>query len=311
MWVSLIEERTVIRASSPPPSVSFAAAGADHRAPSRYARDIMTTRLLRRPLGATGLDVAPLGLAGSYGIDADATERAFHELGINYFFVSRRMPGLLEGVRRLVASGHRDEIVIATGANAPFGWSVTRAFDKAAKELGVDTIDVFHLFWVQAHWYVTGKTWPAMRSLQESGKVKKLAISCHDRPMARALVDELCLDVMMIRYNAAHRGAETDIFATLGPRRCGVVAYTATRWGRLLKPAGDLGPMSPEECYRFALGNPSVDVVLCGARSYEELAQNVEGVLGGPLVAERLDEIKRFGDAVRATASGRFGFSGA
>ncbi len=132
--------------------------------------------LPERQLGATGLSVSALGLAGSYGIDADATERAFHELGIRYFFVTTRMKGLVEGVKRLVRAGHRDDIVIAAGASIPTGGSVHREWKKNAKALGVDRIDVFHLFWVQAHWYVTGKTWPAMQRLKEEGKASALAI---------------------------------------------------------------------------------------------------------------------------------------
>jgi len=40
------------------------------------------------PLGKTALRVHPVGLAGNYGIDSKSIERAFHELGINYFFVT-------------------------------------------------------------------------------------------------------------------------------------------------------------------------------------------------------------------------------
>jgi aryl-alcohol dehydrogenase-like predicted oxidoreductase len=294
----------------------------------------MSSPLPRRPLGSTGLRVSPLGLAGSYGIEASAVERAFHDFGINYFFVSPRMSGLCEGLRRLIRKGHRDELVIAGGAGIPLGFTVKSAWDKLARELGVDCIDVFHLFWVQAHWYVTGKTWPAFVRLKEEGKARALAISCHDRPMARTLVDELSLDVLMIRYNAAHRGAESEIFATLPTRdaavassgapdpravngasaevrrRTGIVSYTATRWGRLLKPAGELAAMTGPECYRFALGHPSVDVVLCGASTLGELRENVEGVRSGPIPEERMEQIRRFGDAVRATARGRIGFMG-
>lgn len=87
----------------------------------------MTLMLPQRPLGQTGIPVAPLGLAGSFGIDADAVERAFHEHGVNYFFVSPRMKGLAEGIRRLVKAGHRDRIVIAAGASIPLGFRVTAA----------------------------------------------------------------------------------------------------------------------------------------------------------------------------------------
>lgn len=267
--------------------------------------------LPRRHLGATGIEVAQLGLSGSFGIDEHAVERAFIELGIDYFFVTPRMGRMVRGLSRLVSAGHRDRIVLGSGATVPFGWSVRRAWEKTARALGVDRIDVFHLFWVQAHWYVTGKTWKEMQKLKEEGLVRALAISCHDRPMARALVDELGLDVVMIRYNAAHRGAEKEIFATLDPdSRPGIVTYTATRWGKLLSPAGELGPMTAPECYRFALGHPSVDLVLCGPRSWDELVADADGVRQGALSAERLEQVKQFGDAVRATATGKIGFRG-
>jgi aryl-alcohol dehydrogenase-like predicted oxidoreductase len=264
--------------------------------------------LSHRPLGRTGLQVSPLGLAGNFGIDADAVERAFHELGVNYFFASTRAKGLVKGLRRLIEAGHRDRLVIAGGASVPMGFSVDWEWRRLAKALGTDHLDVFHLFWVQAHWYVTGETWPAFVKLKEAGKVRALAVSCHDRPMARSLVDELKLDALMIRYNAAHRGAEREIFDTLPAERPGIVAYTATRWGRLLQKQGELGPMTAAECYRFALGHPAVDVALCGARTFAELHDDAAGVLAGPLDGERLDQVRAFGDAVRASATGRVGF---
>ncbi len=267
--------------------------------------------LEKKKLGRSGIPVSRLGLAGGFGIDADGVERAFHELGVNYFFVTPRFKPLIEGLRRLIKAGHRKDIVLAMGAKYPTGWSVPREFESAAKAIGTDTIDVFHLFWVQAHWYVTGNTWPAMVKLKEEGKVRALAISIHDRPMACQLASELSLDALMIRYNAAHRGAEKEIFATLPDPRPGVIAYTATRWGRLLKPAKGLAAMSPPECYRFAIGHSAVDTVLCGAGSYEELEANAKGVMQGPLELPRLAEVKQFGDAVRATATGSLGFLGA
>ncbi len=264
------------------------------------------SRVDRRILGRSGLQVSRIALAGSFGISADDTVRGFEELGVSTFFVTSRSSGQLEGIRRLCAAGHRDALTLIAVASIPMGFSVKRELASISKLLGVDAVDLFLLGWVQYHWYVTGKTWPAMRALKEEGRVRALGISCHDRPLARALIDELELDAVMLRYNAAHRGAEREVFATLPEdRRPGVIAYTATRWGGLLKPQGELGPMSPGECYRFALGHPAVDTVLSGARTFEELASNVEAVAQGPLPAPRLDEVKQFGDAVRAKMSSR------
>jgi aryl-alcohol dehydrogenase-like predicted oxidoreductase len=252
--------------------------------------------------------VAPLGLAGSYGITTPDVERAFHELGLNYFFYTGRDAGLRQALRNLIAQGHREKLVIAGGANVPTGFGVRSAFDKECKSLGTDYLDVFQVFWVQAHWYVTGQTWTAMRKLKETGRAKMLGVSIHDRPMARSLVDELSLDMLMIRYNAAHRGAEKEIFATLPDKRPAIVAYTATRWGKLLERAGTHAAMTPDECYRFAISHDKVDVVLCGPRNYAELEQDARGVAEGPLDAARLAEIRAFGDEVRRTVSSRVVF---
>jgi len=275
-------------------------------------------RLQRRPLGRTGLEVTPLGVAakavraaGPKGLELEAgeVERAFHEHGINVFFLVKSMKGMAEGVRRLVKAGHRDELVIVSVANLPFGWSVPRAWEKQARALGVETIDVFLLGWVQGRWYLTGRTWPAMLRLKEEGKVRAVGYSAHKRRLATALAREFEPDVLMIRYNAAHRGAETDIFDELGDDRPGILSYTATRWGMLLQPVPKAGfekGMTGAECYRFVLGHPAVDLALCAARSGEELAEDVAGVLEGPLDAARLEEVRRFGDAVHANARGGY-----
>jgi aryl-alcohol dehydrogenase-like predicted oxidoreductase len=274
--------------------------------------------LPRRPLGRTGLKVTPLGLAaggvraaGPKGLklEANEVERAFHEHGINTFFVVASFKEVAEGVRRLVRAGHRDELVIVSMAGLPFGWSVRRAWEKHARALGVETIDVFLLGWIQGRWYLTGRTWPAMQRLKDEGKVRAIGYSTHKRRLATSLAREFEPDVLMIRYNAAHRGAETDIFDELGDDRPGIVSYTATRWGMLLQPVPQAGfekGMTGPECYRFVLGHPAVDLALCAARSGAELDENVAGVREGPLTAERLEEVRRFGDAVHANARGGF-----
>jgi aryl-alcohol dehydrogenase-like predicted oxidoreductase len=263
-----------------------------------------------RTLGRTGLEVSPLGLSGAYGIGPDDLVRAFHELGICYFLSG---PSVAEGIRRLVAAGQRDRIVVAAGVMMPTAKAVREAWAAEAQALRVEVIDVFHLFYVQTRFAVRRSVWSAMRKLKEEGRVRALAISCHDRRLARRLVDELELDVLMIRYNAAHRGAEQQIFDTLpalGAERPGIVAYTATRWGKLLEPAGSHAPLTAPECYRFALAHPSVDVVLTAPRSYAELRENAEGVRAGPLAPARAAEARALGDAVRRRLIGRIGFWG-
>jgi len=110
----------------------------------------------------------------------------------------------------------------------------------------------------------------------------------------------------MIRYNAAHRGAEQDIFPHLAAHQPGVISYTATRWRFLLRrpkgwPGGGRVPTAGE-CYRFVLSNPHVDVCLTAPSNAEQLEANLAAVRAGPLSDDDLAYLRDFGDAVHRTA---------
>jgi aryl-alcohol dehydrogenase-like predicted oxidoreductase len=66
-----------------------------------------------------------------------------------------------------------------------------------------------------------------LQAVRESGLVRAVSISTHDRKLAVELATEGVLDAMMIRYNAAHRGAETEIFPHLPESNPAVVSFTA------------------------------------------------------------------------------------
>jgi aryl-alcohol dehydrogenase-like predicted oxidoreductase len=106
--------------------------------------------------------------------------------------------------------------------------------------------------------------------------------------------------MLMIRYNAAHPGAEREIFPHLEKRKPSIVAYTATRWRKLLKaPKGWTGKVpTPGDCYRFCLSSPHVDVVLCGPENLRQLDENMAALEKGPLSAEEDQWMREFGKAV-------------
>jgi aryl-alcohol dehydrogenase-like predicted oxidoreductase len=265
---------------------------------------IPDTPFARATLGRTGLRVARLGLSLNFGISARDVEEAI-EHGMNYVLWYSRLPGEITDAVRRVLQRHRDRVVLASGANFALPFLARRAARSIRKTLGIDQVDVFHLFWVRGEYAVAPRMLDVLDALKQEGAIRFSAVSTHDRERAGRLAREGRLDVLMIRYNAAHRGAERDVFPHLAPHDPAVVAYTATRWGKLLQaPAGwdaaRVPPPTAPECYRFVLGNPHVSLVLCGTRSRAELAQNLGALSDGPLAPERHAALSTFGDAVRA-----------
>ena len=138
--------------------------------------------------------------------------------------------------------------------------------------------------------------------LRERGLVRNIGISSHNRSLFPNLMEDGIFDVFHIRYNAANRGAESDVFPKFPPRnKPGIVAFTATRWGQLLKeskmPPGE-PPLSASDCYRYVLTNPHVDLCLTGARNHEMLKENLKTLELGPLSEEEMERIRRIGDYV-------------
>jgi aryl-alcohol dehydrogenase-like predicted oxidoreductase len=205
-------------------------------------------------------------------------------------------PAVRDALRR-----DRERMVVATGpVIGHFRFTIRRAAEKALRALGTDYLDVFHLFWAGVLSAIDERTLDELRLLKEEGKIRAIGISIHDRQRAARLVADSPIDLFMLRYNAAHPGAETEVFPHLARRSPAVVAYTATSWRKLLRsPKGWSGPpMTAGECYRFCLGNPSVDVVLTAPASRAELESSLAEVAKGPLEAPRLAQVREFGRAV-------------
>jgi aryl-alcohol dehydrogenase-like predicted oxidoreductase len=264
---------------------------------------------LYRDVSAIERRVFRLGLATNYGVEGADLEWAL-EQGVNYLFWTpnaRKVTSSLKAALRR----DRESLILATGPTTGyFGGSIKRACDRLLKALGTDYIDIFQIFWLGRTSLWTSSTIDALVSLRESGKVRAIGVSIHDRKRAGKLAEDSPLDVLMVRYNAAHTGAEQDIFPYLGERKPAIVTYTATRWRGLLKrPKGWGGQvMTAADCYRFCLFNPHVDVVLTGPKNRQQLQENIETLRKkGPLYREENNWIREYGKIVHDSSS-RFTF---
>lgn len=247
-----------------------------------------------------GKRVLRLGLAASFGIDETAVERALGERGMGYVFWTPRMGRATPALRRALA-GDRERYVVATGpTTAWWGGNLRHFVHRALDVLGTDHLDVLQMHWLGVTSAWRGSTVDEMLALREEGLVRGLGVSIHNRRRAGRLAADSPLDLLMVRYNAAHPGAEEDIFPHLPATGRHVVAYTATRWRRLLRrPRGWQGGVpTAGHCYRFCLSHPKVDVVLTGPRDGQQLEENLRALDDGPLSDDEMRWMREFGRVV-------------
>ncbi len=262
----------------------------------------MSNSFQLRPLGNTGINVTPLGLSASYYPGKKAIYAAVDE-GINLFFAFGIDRQMTRTMRDFMPS-RRDEFVLVTGAyNYIFrAQDIRKAFEKRLRQFNTDYVDVFLFMGVMKREQFTQKVREDLLALKKEGKVRAVGLSSHNRVFLGELGASGAVDTLMLRYNAAHRGAEKDIFPHLRFHNPGVISYTATRWRYLLRrpkgwPENGRVPTAGE-CYRFVLSNPNVHVVLTAPRNERELRENIAAVQQGPLVEDDMKFMREFGDAV-------------
>ncbi len=257
-----------------------------------------------RTLGKTGLSVSAIALGSSYGVGGRDIERAFDH-GVNAFlYGSLRRPGFARGVRALAK--HREKTVIAIQTYSRVGFLMKPFVWTALRSLGTDYVDVLGLAWWND--VPSRRIWDAALALKEAGLVRHIMVSCHHRPSFESFMRHEECDAWMVRYNAGHPGAEREVFPLLGDdvgARPGVFAFTATRWGSLLKGAPNEKSPTATDCYRFALSAPQIDAVITGPKDAHELDDAIAAMRLGPMSEEELAWMKRVGAHARTMGANR------
>jgi aryl-alcohol dehydrogenase-like predicted oxidoreductase len=255
-----------------------------------------------RTLGRTGVTVGPLGISASYGVPAAAVERAV-EAGMTYvYWGSMRTAAFAEALRRLAP--RRDRFMLVVQSYSRIGPVLAWSVERALRRIGYEHADVLLLgYWNNG---MRRRVLDAARILQRRGLVNFVAVSCHNRATASALAASGDYDIVHLRYNAAHPGAERDVFARLpDENRPGIVSFTGTSWGQLMNPKyTPVRERTPTagDCYRFVLSHPDVDVCATGPSSADHVEQAIAARELGPMPEEELAWMRRVGVEVRRRA---------
>jgi len=230
------------------------------------------------------LPVCRLGLAtrgGTHLLKQDVLWAL--ERGINYLNWPGQEDGMSEAIRSL-SPRQRERVVIAAQLGSRHTTDTETELDGILRTLGVDYIDLV------THYYVeTEREWQqiiqpdgaqhTLEKAREAGKLLMIGLTSHQRSLAAGFAQSGKLDALMIRYNAAHRGAEQDVFPITDRLQIPVITYTGLRWGELMKSTPDdpvsFIPPSAPMWYRFVISHPSVSVSLMAPNTRQELESNL------------------------------------
>jgi L-galactose dehydrogenase len=300
--------------------------------------------MLYRTLGKTGLQVSALSYGasplGSVFRPVDEREgiRTVHaalDLGINFIDVSPYY-GLTRAetvLGKALVGVSRDRYLLATKVGRygerEFDFSagrVTRSVDESLARLGVEWIDLIQCHDIEfgSLAQVAEETLPALRRLQEVGKVRFIGITGYPLRIFRALLDRAEVDTVLsyCRYSLNDTALE-GLLPYLQERDVGVISASPLSMGLLTgrgvpdwHPAPDAlraacaraaeycrnrGADLAELALRFALSEERIATTLVGTASPENLKRNVAAV-GVPPDAELLAGVQAILAPVRNLA---------
>jgi aryl-alcohol dehydrogenase-like predicted oxidoreductase len=262
----------------------------------------MSDDFLHTTFGSSGREVFRLGLSATYRPGKETIHKAIDH-GVNFFFAYGFDTQMTKTVREVIKT-NREKYFITTGAyNLLLGYpNLRRTLEKRLRQFGTDYLDVFLFLGITKEKHLKPEVIEELHKFQAEGKVRMIGMSCHDRKFAGRLTAQGTFDSFMVRYNAAHRGAEEDIFPHLELHNPGLISYTATRWGYLLRRTNNWPKDKPiptsGQCYRFVLSNPNIDVCLTAPSNMKQLEENISAIRLGPLPEDELKFMREYGDAV-------------
>jgi predicted aldo/keto reductase-like oxidoreductase len=228
--------------------------------------------------------VCRLGLAtrGNTHLTADDVKYAI-ERGVNYLNWCGHPDGMSRAIAHLGAE--RKQVVLAAQFEARSAGDAKRELVSMLEELKTDSIDVLTLYYVETEdeWNeitAPGGAWDYLAEQRRVGRLKRIGLTSHQRALAAEWAQSGKLDLLMIRYNAAHRGAEREVFPVTQERQIPVITFTGLRWKALLAGTRDdppgFVPPSAVDCYRFCLSQPAVSVALMAPGYRAELEEDLK-----------------------------------
>lgn len=256
-----------------------------------------------------GQPASILGLAGHQTMEPDCAAMA-QAAGVNYFFFyNLSYTGLLVGLKPILAA-QRAEVAIATGSLNRNLSDLRQYLDRVRRHLDTDVVDVFFAEYVspaddmeQVQAVLEG-----LHDWKQKGLIRYVGATVHSQPLALKLIKGRQCEVLMHRYNMAHRSAEETVLPAAIEAELPVVAFTCTRWGSLLKGHPEWQAATPRatDCYRFSLQHPAIRMALTAPATRAQLEENLSVLRAAKLMPNEAAHWQAYGDLIYGAGRDRF-----
>ena len=182
----------------------------------------------RVPLGAIqdvrgrAIEVSRIGISGHYGLPPRGFGEAI-DAGVNLFFWEPGYTTMSQFWCEASCSSKADWHTLA-GTFKATADGVRKDVHRALRLMKLERLTLFLLFWTRGWGRLTEELLDELERLIQCGDIAHFSLSTHDRQLAseamigggpaHGLTGARSWNPIMVRYSAAHRGAESQLFPT-------------------------------------------------------------------------------------------------
>jgi predicted aldo/keto reductase-like oxidoreductase len=251
-----------------------------------------------------GAPPAPLALGSRPGQEDGCVLEAYAQ-GVNlfYFYDLDEKP-LFDGLAHLVRRARRS-VLIASGSERRGRAELRDDLEASLRRLSAGSLDVYFVQYVtpgESRAAVFGKrgSIETLLEAKREGLIRYVGVSAHNRALAIELIGDRRVDVVMHRFNMAHRKAAAEVLPAAQRAGKPLWAFTATRWTSLLQghPRWDGPAPTAADCYRYCLAHPGVRAVVTAPLTLPELRADLEVLRRPPMDEAERRRWERYGDLV-------------
>ncbi len=266
--------------------------------------DDVRSRLPRRLLGKTGVEVSALALGGVIGMqlppsaehDPVALAEAAIDLGITYFDTAPAYNnGQSETNYGQVLARRRREVFLATKTGDRTHDGTLRSIEASLKRLRTDRVDLIQVHGISPTedfnaWEKPDGVLTALRKLRDQKVTRFIGLTGHDSaPRLRTAIERYAFDTILTTLNPVSRrkAFREDLLPMANRKQMGVIAMKVMGGGNGCLVSGNplkqvLRPYHDETAHqanassliRYALSLP-ISVAVIGVASVEQLKANI------------------------------------